>query len=187
MIPGWAASHPPARKCIYDQTAVKYLVQTRDDVEAGDERIKELESAMQEVGLFDTDFSLGDLMVDDGDEDPNNSPAANPKKKKLGEFPEVEGEESLPEYIGQYKRACLNRKALLKSTKERLDKDNAVDYKLLGCNPFDVWSNSIMLCPFHMTLHVDETQGRITIFWWTLEVTLLFSGQSHQTHCKRLL
>ena len=187
MIPGWAASHPPARKCIYDQTAVKYLVQTRDDVEAGDERIKELESAMQEVGLFDTDFSLGDLMVDDGDEDPNSSPAANPKKKKLGEFPEVEGEESLPEYIGQYKRACLNRKALLKSTKERLDKDNAVDYKLLGCNPFDVWSNSIMFCPFHMTLHVDETQGRISIFWWTLEVTLLFSGQSHQTHCKRLL
>ena len=135
-IPGSAASHPPARKCIYDQTAVKYLVQTRDDVEAGDERIKELETAMQEVGLFDTDFSLGDLF-EDGDEDPNNSPvsAGNPKKKKLGEFPEVEGEESLPEYIGQYKRACLNRKALLKSTKERLDKDNAVDYQFLGCNP----------------------------------------------------
>ena len=127
---------------------MKYLVQTRDDVESGDEKIKELESAMQEVGLFDTDFSLGDLM-DDGDaEDSNTSPGANPKKKNLGEFPDVEGEESLPEYIGQYKRACLNRKALLKSTKERLDKDNAVDYKLLGCNPFDVWSNSMMFSPF---------------------------------------
>lgn len=127
----------PCRKCLYDQTATKFLVQIRDDVEAGDERIRELESEMQNVGLFDSDFSLGDLL-EEVEEGTNTGapPSGNPnKKKKLDEFPEVEGDETLTEYIGQYKRACLNKKALLKSTKERLEKDKATDYQPFGCIP----------------------------------------------------
>lgn len=125
----------PSRKCIYDVTALKFLVQTRDDVEAGDEKIKELESEMREIGLFDSEFSLGDVL-DEGEDEQSASPNNGPKKKKLEEYPDVEGDESLPEYIGQYKRACLSRKALLKTTKERLEKDNVspADYKLLGCS-----------------------------------------------------
>lgn len=73
----------PGRKCIYDQTAVKYLVQTKDDVEAGDEKIKELESEMRDCGLFDTEFSLGDLL-EEGEEDPNSQSGGSgpPQKKK---------------------------------------------------------------------------------------------------------
>jgi hypothetical protein len=56
------------------------LVQTRDDVEAGDEKIKELESEMKECGLYDSDFSLGDLL-DEGEEE---SATTQPTKKKIG-------------------------------------------------------------------------------------------------------
>lgn len=124
----------PARRCIYDQSSLKYLVQTRDDVEAGDEKIKELESEMKECGLYDTDFSLGDLL-DEGEEEGGGTPQTTNKKKKLDDYPSVEGDETLTEYIGQYKRACLNKKAMLKSTKDRLEKDKVAvaEYKLLGC------------------------------------------------------
>ena len=58
------------RKCIYDDKAVKYLVQVRDDVEAGDEKMKELEQEMKNWVIFDTDFCLGDIMVDEEDNEP---------------------------------------------------------------------------------------------------------------------
>ena len=102
-------------------------------MEKGEEKIKELEAEIREMGLYDTDFSLGDVLDDGDDEEQPGAPEKQPKKKKLDDFPEVEGEESTVEYIGQYKRACLNRKALLKSTKERLERDKAVDYESLGC------------------------------------------------------
>ena len=113
---------------------MKYLVLTNDSVEAGDEKIQELESEMKDCGVYDTDFSLGDLL-DDGEEDGTTPPDKSNKKKKLDDFPAVEGDETLPEYLGQYKRACLNKKALLTSTKQRLDKDgvNPADYKQLDC------------------------------------------------------
>ena len=118
------------RKCIYDTNVTKYMVLVRDEVEAGDEKIREMEQQLQDLGLYDTDFSLGDL-VDDDDEvgSTNNTP---PKKVKLQEFPVVEGEESVTEYVGQYKKACLNRKALYKTTRERLEKDKAVGYQPLS-------------------------------------------------------
>lgn len=58
---------------------MKYLVQVRDDVEAGDEKLKELESEMKDWGIFDTDFCLGDILED---EDETNNPP--PKKKNRG-------------------------------------------------------------------------------------------------------
>ena len=114
---------------MYDEKAVKYLVQARDDVEAGEERLKELEQEMKDHGVFDTDFNLGDLP-----EEEEKPPGDEPKgpKKMMVEFPNVEGEESIVEYIGQYKKACLSRKALLKNSRERLVKDKAVGYEILG-------------------------------------------------------
>ena len=109
---------------------MKYLVQVRDDVEAGDEKMKELEQEMKEWGIFVTDFCLGDIMVDDED---NDTPPP-PKKNKLAEFPVVEGEESIVEYVGQYKKACLSKKALLKNTRDRLEKDKATGHERLILN-----------------------------------------------------
>ena len=103
----------------------------RDDVEAGDERLKELEQEMKDHGVFDTDFNLGDLLEEE-DEKNGDDPKLPQKKVKMVEFPSVEGEESIVEYIGQYKKACLSRKALLKNTRERLDKDKAIGYEILG-------------------------------------------------------
>ncbi|CAK9093933.1 unnamed protein product [Durusdinium trenchii] len=110
-------------KDIYDPTVTKYLVQVRDDVEQGDEKLQELQAEMQELGLWSTDFTLGDLLGEE-EEDDKGVPEAKPKQK-LPEYPEVEGEESLPEYLGQYKKACLSRKALLKNSKERLSEPGA--------------------------------------------------------------
>ena len=116
------------RKDIYDVTTVKYLVLVKDEVEQGDQRMKELECELQQIGLFESDFSLGDIL-----EDPEEEKPQEPLKKKLPDFPTVEGDESLVEYIGQYKKACLTRKALLKTTKERLEKDKAKDFEQLVC------------------------------------------------------
>ena len=119
--------HLPCRKCIYDSNTTKYLVQTRDEVEQGDEKLKELESELQQVGLYDSDFSLGDIL-----EEPDEEPKPEPAKKRLPEFPTVEGEEAVSEYVGQYKKACISKKALLKATKERLEKDQAKNHESLN-------------------------------------------------------
>ena len=39
----------------------------RDDVEVGDEKMKELEQEMKNWRIFDTDFCLGDIMADEED------------------------------------------------------------------------------------------------------------------------
>ena len=129
------------RKCLYDSTVTKYLVLVKDDVEAGDERMKEFEQELQDMGLFDTQFSLGDLLEEDEAES-NPDQQTETKKKKLEEFPAVEGEESLMEYIGQFKKACLTRKANLKTAKERLDKDKASGHETLASNCFWIVDSS---------------------------------------------
>ena len=42
-------------------------------MEAGDEKLKELEQEMKDWGLFDTDFCLGDVFEDEEDTPGNNS------------------------------------------------------------------------------------------------------------------
>ena len=109
------------------------MVQVRDDVECGDERIREMEQELRDVGLFDTEFGLGDVL-DEEEEQSQPSPSAKPRSK-AAEFPVTEGEESVVEYVGQYKRACLSRKALCKAAQERLEKDKATGFEHLGCIP----------------------------------------------------
>jgi len=128
---GKGSSQTPWRKCIYDPTTMKYLVMVKDDVEAGDERMKEFEQELQDMGLFDTSFSLGDILEDE-DQEPEEVDDNPKKKRKLDEFPPIEGEKTLPEYLGQFKKACLTRKANLKSCKERLEKDKSTGYEMLA-------------------------------------------------------
>ena len=135
---------PPGRKCIYNDKDVKYLVQVRDDVEAGDKKMKELEQEMKEWGIFDSDFCLGDIF---DEEEPDQGDGNQQKaKKKLSEFPVLEGEESIVEYVGQYKKACLSKKALLKSTRERLEKDQSKGHERLH------FVSEVLISPILITL-----------------------------------
>ena len=71
------------RKCIYDDKAIKYLVQVKDDVEAGSEKMKQLEQEMKDWGIYDTDFSLGDVLEDEESDgmSPQHGDQKGPKKK----------------------------------------------------------------------------------------------------------
>ncbi|CAE7339006.1 unnamed protein product, partial [Symbiodinium sp. CCMP2592] len=114
------------KKCLYSPD-LKFLVQTSDKVETGTSRTKSLEQELADSGLWDTEWSVGDVLgLDDATE---GAGEGNNKPTKLVEFPEPEGSETLQEYLGQYKKAALNKKAVLKSTKERLVKDNAVGHQ----------------------------------------------------------
>lgn len=164
-----------SRKCIYDDKSVKYLVQVRDDVEAGDEKLKELEQEMKDWGIFDTDFSLGDAL--DEEEEKKDDPKP---KTKMVEFPVVEGDETVVEYVGQYKKACLSRKALLKSTRERLEKDKAQGYEILSCHRLYIHAvflsrfrgfNQLVAFSLIYTLRSSlcNLQGKTFSFWTTWE------------------
>lgn len=100
-------------------------------MEAGDEKMKLLEQEMKDWGIYDTDFSLGDVLEDEDSD--TSTPHGDQKgpKKKICEFPTLEGDESITEYIGQYKKSCLSKKALLKSTRERLERDNSKGHEIL--------------------------------------------------------
>ena len=101
----------------------------KDTVEAGQSRTRSLEQEMQEAGVFDTEWSLGDLInLDDASEGRGDSETTT--RKKLPEWPEAEGTETLQEYLGQFKKAALNKKAVLKTTKDRLSKEEGTGHQL---------------------------------------------------------
>ena len=86
---------------------MKYLVQVRDDVEAGDEKMKELEQEMKNWGIFDTDFCLGDILVDDED----NEPPENLKKKlSWRSFQCLKGKKVLSNMWGNTRKRAFQKK-----------------------------------------------------------------------------
>ncbi|CAE7273285.1 unnamed protein product [Symbiodinium sp. CCMP2592] len=114
------------KKDLYDPNIRKYLVLVRDDVESAEEKLQELQQEMAQMGLLSSDFELGDIMEElDGETTTDNSKPQPGGKKRLAEYPTVEGEESIQEYLGQYRRAVLTRKALLKGARERLEKEGS--------------------------------------------------------------
>ena len=127
--------HP--RKDLYDpniRNIRKYLVLVRDDVESAEEKLQELQQEMAQMGLLSSDFELGDIMEElDGETSTDQSKPQPGSKKRLAEYPTVEGEETIQEYLGQYRRAILTRKALLKGARERLEKEGAKGHELLAC------------------------------------------------------
>ena len=157
------APKPACRKCIYDANITKYLVLTKDEVEQGDEKLKELEMELQEMGLYDSDFSLGDILDDPEEE----QKATEPIKRRLPDFPTVEGDESVVEYVGQYKKQCVSRKALLKNVKERLEKDKASGYETLifykSCW-HGIWFFDVILYSYE--IHVKHVHVRSVLLSW---------------------
>ena len=120
------------RKDLYDPNIRKFLVLVRDDVESAEEKLQELQQEMAQMGLLSSDFELGDIMEElDGETSTETKPPT--AKKRLAEYPAVEGEETIQEYLGQYRRAVLSRKALLKGARERLEKEGAKGHELLAC------------------------------------------------------
>ena len=117
------------KKDLYDKTLVKYLVLVRDDVESAEERLQELQQELQEMGLFTSSFELGDILEDDLDASSSN---AKGPKKKIAEFPSIEGQESVAEYVGQYRKAVLTRKALVKTAKERVEREQLKGHEYPG-------------------------------------------------------
>eukprot|EP00439_Symbiodinium_sp_Y106_P009125 s9043_g1.t1 len=65
--------------------------------------------------------SLGDLINLDDESEGKNTVETKETKARIPEFPAVDGPESLQEFLGQYKKACLNKKASFKAAKERTD------------------------------------------------------------------
>ena len=121
------------RKDLYDPNIRKFLVLVRDDVESAEEKLQELQQEMAQMGLLNSDFELGDIMEElEGDSNSEQGKPV-PGKKRLAEYPAVEGEETIQEYLGQYRRAILSRKALLKGARERLEKEGAKGHELLAC------------------------------------------------------
>ncbi|CAE7239553.1 unnamed protein product, partial [Symbiodinium sp. CCMP2456] len=120
------------KKDLYDPNIRKFLVLVRDDVESAEEKLQELQQEMAQMGLLSSDFELGDIMEElDGETSTDQSKPQPGSKKRLAEYPTVEGEESIQEYLGQYRRGILTRKALLKGARERLEKEGAKGHELL--------------------------------------------------------
>ena len=120
------------RKDLYDPNIRKFLVLVRDDVESAEEKLQELQQEMAQMGLLSSDFELGDIMEELEGESTTDQPKPAANKKRLAEYPAVEGEETIQEYLGQYRRAVLSRKALLKCARERLEKDGAKGHEPLA-------------------------------------------------------
>ena len=69
------------KKCLYSQE-MKYLVLVTDKVESGSSRSRSLEQEMSEAGIWDTEFSLGDLInLDDESEGKKRWKQRRPKPR----------------------------------------------------------------------------------------------------------
>ena len=76
--------------------------------------------------------SLGDLINLDDESEGKNTVETKETKARIPEFPAVDGPESLQEFLGQYKKACLNKKASIKAAKERFHKDGTTGHEFPG-------------------------------------------------------
>lgn len=158
------------RKDLYDPNIRKFLVLVRDDVESAEEKLQELQQEMAQMGLLNSDFELGDIMEElEGDSNSEQGKPV-PGKKRLAEYPAVEGEETIQEYLGQYRRAILSRKALLKGARERLEKEGAKGHELLAstvCNCVAVIVYLVLAkCfPVYCLLLQGGPQG-LELEWW---------------------
>ena len=88
------------KKCLYSQE-MKYLVLVTDKVESGSSRSRSLEQEMSEAGIWDTEFSLGDLINLDDESEGKKTVETKETKAQIPEFPAVDGPESLQEFLDE--------------------------------------------------------------------------------------
>ena len=137
------------------------LVASGSYLRQGSEKLRELECMMEDAGYwsslwvclslymgskpfmfryilagtfsenFDLSLGVGDLMLDD-DEEKAPEPAAK-KKVQPGSLPELDGEESVTDYVAKFKRACLSKKNAYRDVLEKLAEDKVTGHQLPVC------------------------------------------------------
>ena len=78
---------------------------------------------------FDMSLGIGDLML----EDEEDRPEGKPKPKVVGALPELEGEETVADYLAKFKRACLGKKQQHRDLLEKLMAEKVSGHELLTC------------------------------------------------------
>ena len=66
-------------------------------------------------------------------------------KPKPKPFPEIEGSESVQDFVAKYKRACLSRKAVHKEVQDKVIAEKPSTGKILSCKNKCPW-HSEFLC-----------------------------------------
>lgn len=91
----------------------------------GNQKLRELEEILEGLGSFKENFTLGDAfeVTDDAVEEgggngpgtplPEEGPGTGPKKKSVP-FPDIEGDESVQDFLTKYKRGLLGRRSAYK-------------------------------------------------------------------------
>ena len=79
---------------------------------------------------FDVSIGVGDLLEVSDDESEKANLNSNVKKKAAG-LPELDGEESLAEFISKRKKACLAKRQLFRDALDHLQNDGAVGHEQL--------------------------------------------------------
>ena len=109
----------------------------------GNQKLRELEEILEGLGSFNENFSLGDAfeVTDDAmDEGGGNGPPTPalpddtaPKKKGVA-FPDIEGEESVQDFLAKYKRGLLGRRSSYKDILSKWTEASPATGAYLGCH-----------------------------------------------------
>ena len=80
---------------------------------------------------FDLSLGVGDLMLDEEDE--KSQDPGGKKKVQPGTLPEIDGEETVAEYVAKFKRACLAKKNIYRDVMDKLVEDKVTGHESPVC------------------------------------------------------
>ena len=106
----------------------------------GEEKLREIEEIMNGAGAFNENFDLtiGDIMVDEDDDDgsapPPEGEPTKPPKKVANPFPNVDGEETMEQFVGKYKKTMLSRRGVFRTLHDQWTAANPPTGKCLNSN-----------------------------------------------------
>ncbi|CAE7941262.1 unnamed protein product, partial [Symbiodinium necroappetens] len=98
--------------------------------EQGSEKLRALEEVMESSGFFRENFDIhtgiGDAVdLSDHEDDDNKKSTAKGRDKGL---PDIDGPDTLKEFLNKYKKSLLNRRSAFKEVVERLKTEGATDH-----------------------------------------------------------
>ena len=100
---------------------------------------------------FDMSLGIGDLML----EDEEDRPEGKPKPKVVGALPELEGEETVADYLAKFKRACLGKKQQHRDLLEKLVAEKVSGHELLTCIIVVSYTHTVYIyISIYMYMHI---------------------------------
>ena len=100
---------------------------------------------------FDMSLGIGDLML----EDEEDRPEGKPKPKVVGALPELEGEETVADYLAKFKRACLGKKQQHRDLLEKLMAEKVSGHELLTCIIVVSYTHTVCIyISIYMYMHI---------------------------------